>query len=490
MKKIALRFISTAIILATVCLSSHAQDAYRLFRPSVQYMYSNPAAASSYTASVLGMRLGSQVCETTYISAQVSPTSSLPDGCIQQVSAFIGSQVCHTETTTELTIAIDGQNNVLTLRQQAPIGDSWLAMVGLNNIFARVEAVVEESFLGLTDSVKHIALYRETSTGSLAPLYEEMPLKISKNYGLITGVFLHWLGVETGQIELLGMSEPQVGLQNPSRETIFRLAEGDQIHTYFQQTVNGNQQFYSENQARIVGVWWNTDNTILNYAFRADRKQYYSGMGASTDTTYLEDDVYFGEVNWNNVLHLDLQPGAVFPDPSIPSSVRVIEVIPNAFCGQAGKRLQRPMLAPIDSCYMPWLDVNPGPTYYNQLDGPYFNWVDISGFHIRELRYVSREDGFTCGNPFDFTVATQSPRLASFHFYPNPATDHIRLEWEAAETASLSLQLFSTQGQLLQSYPRVLSGRTISLPNLPTGLYVLHCQTEAGYSWIEKVLIE
>jgi hypothetical protein len=376
--------------------------------------------------------------------------------------------------------------------QQANPGQNWLAMTQPEIIYGRVEQVVVESFLGLTDSVKYIAFYRENTAGQLIPLYEEVPFRISRNYGLISGVFLHWLGLETGSIELLGMSEPAVGLQNPSRESIFQLVVGDVLHLKKKETEFTPETFrhiHTEDRAILTGIDWNESNTILTYTFAAVRKRYFEGPGAGTDTLYSEE-VYAQEIDWEELRYLDVQPGAVYQDTDLPESLRVLALLPDAFCEQTGKRLQYPVLQSPDSCYTPWLDVFAGPIFYDQLAGPYFNFVGLNGFQVCDLRYANLSNGFSCGDPFDIMVNVSTPELLEFELYPNPATDYVQLSWDSFSASTLAVDLYDSMGRFLFKRFVVNNGDKIDVSGLPAGVYVLNCTTVEGRSGLRKLVVK
>lgn len=491
MRKITQQFIVYTFLLCLFNQPMLAQGSYRLFRPNVQYLYANPLAPSRYSSPVLGIKLGSQICETTYTSAQVSPFE-MPEACILRVSAFIGSQVCHNEQATQLTITSpDGFSEVLTIRQKAGVGESWQAMSGNQTIYGRVEAVVEEDFLGLSDSVKYIALYLENDAGGLVPLYEEIPLRISRNYGLLSGVFMHWLGEETGNIELLGMSNPPVGLQNPSRGSIFQLEAGDLLHLKFKQTENtpALQHIHTEDQATVTDVWWNSDNTLLRYTFEADRKRYFEGLNASTDTIYTEGETYVEEISWPQLAYLDRQPGSVYPDQNLPNSVRVVALIPDAFCEQAAKQLQIPMLNPLGNCYFPWSDAQEGPAFYDQLSGPYYSFASLDGFDTRELRYVRLNSGYTCGEPFDVMVNTHTLNPTDILLYPNPARDYAQLSWDQSWASTILLDVYDCQGRCLMRNSLLNNGQKIDLTSWSAGIYLLKCRMSDGLSCWKRLVI-
>lgn len=469
-----------------------AQEEYRLFHPDVTYLYENPLETNAYTSPVLGMKLGAQACEVTYSSVQISPLSEIFDECIEVVSAFIGSEVCQQNNVTELTIDVEGESRILSLRHRANQGQSWLAMNGPEGaIFGKVEAVVEEAFLGLIDSVKYIALYRQHGDGSLIPLYEEVPFRISKQYGLLSAVFLHWLGQDFGYINLLGMSHPQVGLQNPSRESIFQLQQGDVLHLKKANSVMVQdviQHNHREEQLTVTDVNWDENQAVLNYSFSIDGKYYSVGPDTSSDTTYLENYIHHQEIDWTSYAYLDGLPGQVYPQPNLPNSFNVLALFPEAFCDQPGKRLMSPLIEPLDGCAFPWSDVASAPTFYAQLAGPYYSFADFDGLQIRELKYAQLMSGYNCGDPFDMVVNTDEPITASFKIYPNPASDYVKLSWDVTDISYIHVAITDFSGRTIKQQ-RLQNKDNIDLTNLTAGIYILKCTTENGAYWAEKLVV-
>ena len=83
------RLLFCLFFLAQCSYWAAAQEEYRLFHPDVTYLYANPLETSNYTSPVLGIKLGNQVCETTYTSVQISPLSEIFGECIEVVLSLI-----------------------------------------------------------------------------------------------------------------------------------------------------------------------------------------------------------------------------------------------------------------------------------------------------------------------------------------------------------------------------------------------------------------
>jgi hypothetical protein len=116
------------------------------------------------------------------------------------------------------------------------------------------------------------------------------------------------------------------------------------------------------------------------------------------------------------------------------------------------------------------------PYYLSGLAGPYHVEVGFDGYRIRELLYVGLLNGTSCGTPFDFIVGVQSPQVAEEELllWPQPVRDVLHVGWpEATTTATQSLELWSSQGQLLSRHPVTVPAGTIDLSGLPAGTYWL-----------------
>ncbi|WP_020535338.1 T9SS type A sorting domain-containing protein [Lewinella cohaerens] len=454
-----------------------AQYAYQLFRPGVQYLYGHDLPVTDYTSPLLGIRLGGAACQVMYESLQ----PDIPSGdssCLTKVPAFIGSEICQSVGQTSLNLGSDEEPSWLQLFPGSLLGSSWLATVdGNDSIYAKVDNLEWASVLGLMDSVKTIGLYTKEENGQLVPLYEEPPLQISRNYGLVQGVFLHWLGTSTGRIDLVGMSTPQVGLQNPDRQSIFQLQADDELHLLTVNTTLSEDAFYHEYREKIntlTGAGWLSGNTIRYFAFSSDQKVYQSGPAANTDTVFLyaEPDTLF--LPWEQLSYLDKQPGELIADANLPDLWQVLTLGSRYFCEQPAKRLGAPFILGNEACAIPLFDALPGDDFFAFYSGPYYQNTTIGGFRFRILNYARFAEQSPCGNPFDFVVGTTSaPSVLPLHIWPNPVQNELNLQSPYANKGQLEIEIWSAHGQLIQSFTAFSKNTQIPVQHLPAGAYYL-----------------
>ncbi len=464
-----MRIITLSILVLTISSQVFAQDAYQLFRADVQYIYRHQLPANEVTSPLLGIRVGESPCQTTYESVLPDFLNDALD-CGVRVPAFPGSEICREGAMTRLNLQSDEDPLWLELQTDAPVGTQWLAAITSDSVFAQVTAVESAEFLGLTDSVKTIEFYSRDEQGNLTPIYDSAPLRISKNYGLIKGVFLHWLGTDLGGIELVGMSEPEVGIQNPDRASIFNLSVGDEFHW---STINteifpegGFEHTYTEEQAILTEQYWTTGNEERIYVFTKDVKTYFVGPESATDTLYEAGVQDIVRINWDQHAWLDAQPGTLIDEES-----QVVVLNNPSLCDLPAKQLGNELFLFDEECIGLVIDLGPGDFFYEGLAGPFFANVFILGFQYRVLEYARLQNGTGCGTPFDFIVSTDDPvGDIPLQAWPNPASEVLNLSCPA-ESGLFEYQIMNGHGQILRETTDIQFPVSIDLADLPAGVY-------------------
>lgn len=127
--------------------------------------------------------------------------------------------------------------------------------------------------------------------------------------------------------------------------------------------------------------------------------------------------------------------------------------------------------------------------------------VGASTFTVRACVYVSSPPGATVANcSAPVTIITQSPlgienefNGASFELFPNPAKDIVNLKYSSFSDKAVKWSLTDITGRIITS--RELNKElvqltdTISLKNLPKGLYLLRVQ-QGAYSSVKRLIKE
>jgi hypothetical protein len=475
------------LLLLTVLLANGgmgwAQNDYRLFRPDVQYLYDNPMALWGVTSPILGMRLTDDACAQTYESLQYNPFNIFTSfGCFEVMPTFVGHQVCHTDSVTLFDFGVDDGGYGIRIRQQATLGEQWEVTDGQywlgEDVYARVDAVVYEPVLGgLMDSVKYIGLYEVSAGGGLVPLdYAVPPIQISRQYGLLRGVFFQWMLLDYSVLELVGMRNPAVGWQNPSRDDVFDLHAGDEFHISRIRTRWVGSEDYAfvhiRERRRFVEQWMAAGQ--LHQVFDVDVKRWESGEIALPDTVFTFGRVDTLRLGWDELAYLDMQPGSLIIDNVGFTSYRSVLLEEDDLCPGV-KKTSGHWLGNMDEngCLYGFPDAWGGPDYFSGMGGGYSD-MGLPEENIPNLIYAALADGTTCGTPYDFTVGTREPAATlPLRAWPQPAANHLYVAWPPEGAGHLTLALYDARGQRLRDYDQAASGDRLDMSGLPSGVYVL-----------------
>ncbi len=457
-----------------------AQSDWQLFRPNVQYLYDYPDA-SYVEAPVVGIKAGTEPCTEMYASLRWRGEFE----CNELAGSLMGYEVCQTETLTQLRTK---ENEYVTIQQAAPLNVPWIAYTYFTDtVWAKVFLIQEEIFLGLTDSVKSIHFYRKRPDGS--PDYvpgDNRPLKISKNYGVISTFWfrdfnsdLQWTEQSINPVTLTGLSEPRVGLQNPELNDIFNLQTGDELHIL----ATGSGEYYTQQEGflgiahwrsflkcTITGVTMPTPSQ-LRYAYTGQRlgTREIGPPSNSYEVFPIENVTDTLKYDLDELAFLDLQPGAATESPFSFGDFMVVSLQHYGFCDKTGKYLSASVIGGPD-CYQPIVDGAPSHTYVEDLAGGYYtNWENPND--TRHVVYF-RSDSTECGTPFDFEQITAAQEITAaprILLGPNPTNGAVTLQ--LPEGLIADLKLYDTYGRMLLTANQASGTVEWNMAHLPAGTY-------------------
>jgi hypothetical protein len=382
----------------------------------VQYLYEYPEAMLNYESPLVGMRLEGDSCAVAYTALRTIDMDEQIEfiGCIWPMPSFAGYEVCHSEDETILTMTF-GQ--ALHIRQSAVVGESWDAGFAswnynvLGNLFGRVSEVRWDTFLGLADSVKYILFYSVGTNGNIqywpAP---DRPARISKQYGFLSGPWFRDLGVSDHSLHIKGMSDPPVGLQNPSQSDFFDLNPGDALHVYEKDLsygTEGHHILFRNSILHFTEQIFDTLAQTLSLHYNAQKLSFRRSLSAPIiyyDTVFVASEPFMQVFYLNQLEFLNMQPGALrFPEFTSIDGGRTVILKKTGLCGQLEKYPGMPFDQRFPDCFWwPLFDTQWGESYLQNAAGLYYDVVSPWGFNHRQLVYYSRGET-NCGTPYDFT---------------------------------------------------------------------------------------
>jgi len=119
----------------------------------------------------------------------------------------------------------------------------------------------------------------------------------------------------------------------------------------------------------------------------------------------------------------------------------------------------------------------------------YTNTYDNDGILIEQIKTYVGYSYKTVFSEFEtFVITSTTDAVASFELkaFPNPVSDVLTISIPNQESAKI--QVYTLQHALLQSATAAAGSASISLSNLPAGVYILQVETASGLQKTERIV--
>lgn len=484
-------------LMLTGLLFGQPSSDYRFFRPNVQYIYENPTVTDNnkdYISPLLGMlgdyKAGGDTMARAYESVAQPIPDFIPEGCFEREPSFAGTSF--TEAGGQTVLTFSDSTSLLILRT-AITGDTWTAAPGVTG---RIISIAENTFLGLTDSVKTIRFTTDTVG---VPI--NVDIEVSRTYGLVVGTYFHDLTHRGIPLPLVGLSSPEVGVQNPSaadvanipagtRMAIQRLRSdsrqnGDYFDIYIQQDITTTGQYFDSARQRFVVPYIMNQLTYLNDPTGV-RPNFDSLLETGLRDTF---SIPFNSTLFNHEGRIT-QPGQLVP--SIHGThllAPVLLVEDETGFGKFQGELLESWSTP--GCYITSQERSTTGRFYAGVGGPYRTESMFQRNGNDVLGVMNDESSF--GTFFDFSDVIING-VNDFHpdnrirLYPNPTSDRITLEIPA-DLGRASLRIYGADGGLLRTTAAVTGNRSVSIERLTPGIYTVMVVNESGWVGRRRVIV-
>lgn len=279
----------------------------------------------------------------------------------------------------------NNENDTIKIKTSAQLNEKFSFVQ--NNHLTIIATVIKcdtLSFLGIIDSVKTYQLTVYDKTMSVLPhILDKSEICISKNYGIINsfnllylGDFLHIDFIYMDHYKLVGMTSPNLGVQNLKWFEVFDFQSGDELHI-ITASLPGLPP--------IVGNI-SKEQTILKYL---ERKDFNDSIQYRLEITDFKDLIYSKYQTQYTIVpnkHFDIEPSIPYFDShqGLMTNIQIKDI--KSFPPY-------PILNGVDSCWSPILADGCFPSYgyYRGLGGPYywckgFQWEEES----RQLVYYKK----------------------------------------------------------------------------------------------------
>lgn len=396
-------------------------------------------------------------------------------------------------------------NDTIRIKTAVLPGETWVCFrfSGGNYIESTVISGSSELFLGILDSVKTITFQLKDAGGNNIshPINQES-LKISKDYGMVRALNFYLFPDMTENTpafteyfsgyDLIGLTNPNAGLQNLTWSEVYDFEIGDELHSYsYSSFAPPWTEYIFKNIKKIIEkhVYPNGDSVKYKY-----ENCWRYTISSETDT-----NVIFKQDTTIQVIYAHNYYFDVLADEPAFSEDFIIHFIENFLYDNT----TRAKLIPVDlsfgyedSCASQILsDGVPSDYYLEGLGGPY--WEDINWGLFQnycELVYYKKGE-IEWGIPYNcdsllvgekiFTVANSEISL-----FPNPVDESFSIAVKNPEYLPANLLLTNIFGNMVKSQPIERENSEVDCRFLKSGLYLYRLILKSGDNIFGKVIIQ
>jgi hypothetical protein len=459
---------------------------YELLKPNVNYFYDGKGVKilENYESQFIGIKIeewsDSSGIKRFAFPKMLRQSSYLP--CLND--SWWGNEMLKSSSGEYLLLNKD-LDSVL-IYSMSILNDSWqlLKFSNGNYISAIVDAHNEQSFLGVTDSVKTINLQLLNSTGDSVPHpINGKKIKLSKNYGAIQ-VF-DWYNFPDNPNELLikGISDPPAGIQNLTAKEVYDFEIGDEFH-YFEEWrawIKNWGKTYS--RYVVTNKYTSQDQDTVGYNF--NQLFYIEKHFENNHDTIISTKNSGNTYVLSNLEQFDKLPFEIIQNNGhgfylfYENNNRLLKYFEDHYF--------------LDSnCIMLPTGTGIYGTHTYAKGTGLFLYSNMDGNNDKIVKLVYYKKGSeTWGTPIDFGKLTSFKPKKDSNFqikvFPNPAKDYFYIELQEYENATV--EFLDVSGKILFTVNIKGNSNKIIIPEGYKGMYLLKIISENEYVSYRNLLV-
>jgi hypothetical protein len=413
------------------------------------------------------------------------------------IASWIGKSV--TIKDNGLNEFINKMGDTISIKANANLGDKWIAFALQDSLTIEATVLSHDtlSFLGINDSVKTIGFQSYDKDMNQRDLgLNNMQLQISKNYGfvkLFNFYLFPYFQVDYPteifeEYELIGLSNPKVGVNNLTWFEVNDFQVGDELHV-----LDESSCWYGNGYGSAT-----TNKAIYKYLERTDYSDsivYLYSRKQSISTTWTDSsDFKYYDDTLKTIIKLDslfdMMPG----EPIITDYETYNYYMTNESpLSKTNPRGYESFGFGGDSCW--WMILADGcltaDKYIKGLGGPYYSCTQAFclGGAERKLVYYKKV-GDTWGSPLLITRISDISIAKNIMIYPNPAKSNINITFSNNNYQDSYLYIYDVQGRLQNVKHLVSNNSLINISDLSSGIYILYITDNERVLKMERLIIE
>ncbi len=485
-----------------ITVTDHLNINAHFRRFSGDYTTIRPGRKSAYTfddyygyQKTLFLRITEENFTSEGTNYYLSPHINKIDyDCYTPDYSFLGEKVSLMNNGDD--VFLNYNNDSIIIRTTAQEGEAWVLFENDELIITgEVFSHQPEDIMSQTDSVKTINLQAYNSQmDSIGHNINGLQLKLSKNHGLVETLnFLSFPDETSGMLEnhtnyeLIGITNPDLGVQNLTWMDVHDFQPGDEIHVKAK-NINGYAEDYRYHRVNTIYKYLHKNDMqdSIRYTIKRIKDEiqkdsphddYTITFSHDTITSVVKPWSYFDIVSGEPILsdyavsfhHQTISPEFNLPEKYLEFSS--YEILLDDCLS----------ISIADGCF-------PIHSFVKGLGGPYYGcsygFEEIS----RQLVYYKKGDE-AWGTPLIITSADEPEREAQVNVYPNPAGNsfHISLH---PEKLPVVFELVDVSGRVVlrKNLENTLEPANVS--SLSRGFYLYRITDKSGKTHTGRIVLQ
>lgn len=392
----------------------------------------------------------------------------------------------------------NNEKDTIRINTRANVGKSWTLFEIKDSIkiIAEVLSAETQSILGETDSIKTIG-FKVYEKNILAEHHylSDKSLIISKNNGFVSMMNFRVFPEEptTPSLEILigyhliGLTNPDRGVQNLTIMDIFDFQVGDELHVFYEwKDWDGFRGYLT--QRKTVLKYLERSGTHDSVVYKIDREESVFNRIQKWDSTtykYIHDTI---KVAYGSDSLFDKLPG----EPIIAEDGAYTNIMVNGNPISKTKPFEHIYFNESDNCYRRifYDGCYSDNSYFKGLGGPYYScqsgFITLTSEENKLVYY--KKGSATWGTPLDLTDVKNIEKDDQIIVYPNPASDFVTIENRSGKAEKYVISLTDMQGkEVFKKEISISNTYRLDISSQKPGAYLLKLQN--GKALFSKVII-
>jgi hypothetical protein len=402
----------------------------------------------------------------------------ISEACYSPLGAsWIGERIIEKQNGN--TLFFNQANDTIVLNTKAGLNSRWI-MCSIDDILfkATITNLDTMNFLGFTDSVKTISIQAyDTDQNPVEHSINNQYLLLSKHYCLVRTMNFYFfpdylndysIYESFGLLNLVGMTNPEAGVQNIKWLDVHDFQTNDELHIVFtSQVISPNPDENSWAHHKTIRKYISRQNYPDSVMYMVDVLESREGYRFQNSySEYIHDtivEVFKPDNLFDRYPGQPLKEGEIGYANSMTYSTKTIPSVHGMF--NVSEHCWIPTVA--DGCY-------PYYSYYKGLGGPYTyctGGISAGVTEQQELVYYKKGD-ITWGQPLIITSAEKVPVHVDLLVYPNPSNGVFSVRLNDQNYKQYHISVLSLNGQVLMDDNNYADNTPIDLSRLSGTLLI------------------